>query len=237
VFDMAIKRVPWAIAAVMALTLTGQAAVAQPGDEVDPSAVANINADRIDGRHAVKSTGNVNLRKGRLMAFSAAGYLPGNIVQGGVATLAALQSTAGAVNEADNPVHWNQLLGVPATLADGADEGDGYDSSIATILGGNDLAIGASKWIAFDVPVGMDVEATVIPAVTVPPSIIEIQQSVMTRIDAATMRYHYFILNFAASPATTFKVRIRVFNQAIAPAALDQVADDIRVITSRKARP
>jgi hypothetical protein len=38
---------------------------------------------------------------------------------GAYATTAALASDAGAVNEADNPVHWKQLTGVPAGFADG----------------------------------------------------------------------------------------------------------------------
>jgi hypothetical protein len=237
VFDTIAKRVPWVVAAVMVLAVTGQAALAGTDDGISPSAVANVNADQVDGRHAIKYTSNKTERKGRLMAFGATGYLPDNIVAGGVATVAALQSSVGAVNEADNLVHWNQLLGVPPTIADGLDEGDGYDSSIAVIMGGNDLAVAQAKWIAFDVPAGVDVETTIIPAATAPASVIETLQFVVTRIDASILRHHYYIQNYVGSPATTFKVRVRVFNQAIAPAALKQVANHIRVITSKKARP
>lgn len=236
-FDTIQKRVPWVVAAVMVLAVTGQAALAGTDDGISPSAVANVNADQVDGRHAIKYTSNKTARKGRLMAFGATGYLPDNIVAGGVATVAALQSSVGAVNEADNLVHWNQLLGVPPTIADGLDEGDGYDSSIAVIMGGNDLAVAQAKWIAFDVPAGVDVETTIIPAATAPASVIETLQFVVTRIDASILRHHYYIQNYVGSPATTFKVRVRVFNQAIAPAALKQVANHIRVITSKKARP
>jgi hypothetical protein len=250
VFDTIQKRVPWVVAAVMVLAVTGQAALAGTDDGISPSAVANVNADQVDGRHAIKYTSNKTARKGRLMAIGATGYLPDNIIlkamdadkidgidSTALATIAALKSAAGAINEADNLVHWNQLLGVPASIADGVDEGDGYDSSIAVIMGGNDLAVAQAKWIAFDVPAGVDVETTIIPAATAPASVIETLQFVVTRIDASILRHHYYIQNYVGSPATTFKVRVRVFNQAIAPAALKQVANHIRVITSKKARP
>ena len=248
-FDIILRRVPWVVAAVMVLAVTGQAALAGTDDGISPSAMANVNADRVDGRHAIKYTSDTTARKGRLMAIGATGYLPDNIIRKAMdadkldgldslafATIAALQSAAGAINEADNLVHWNQLLGVPASIADGVDE-DGYDSSIAVIMGGNDLAVAQAKWIAFDVPAAVDVETTIIPAATAPASVIETLQFVVTRIDASTLRHHYYIQNYVGSPATTFKVRVRVFNQAIAPAALKRVANHIRVITSKKARP
>ena len=93
---------------------------------IGPSAVANVNAHQVDGRHAVKYTSDLAKRKGKLMAFGATGYLPNNIIlkasdaelidgidSTALATIAALQSSAGTVNEADNLVHWNQLFGVP----------------------------------------------------------------------------------------------------------------------------
>ena len=126
-FDTILKRVPWVVAAVMALAVTGQAALAGTDDGIGPSAVANVNADQVDGRHAVKYTSDTSAkRKGKLMAIGATGYLPNNIIQKAtdadlidgidstaLATIAALQSSAGTVNEAGNLVHWNQLFGVP----------------------------------------------------------------------------------------------------------------------------
>jgi hypothetical protein len=71
-----------------------------------------------------------------LVATSAAGYLPNDIIRkapdadlldgleaAAFARAAALRSPDGAVNETDNPVHWRQLKGVPASLADGGDSG------------------------------------------------------------------------------------------------------------------
>ena len=70
------------------------------------------------------------------MATNAQGYLPADIVLkaqdadklDGLDSSAspgqlALRSALGAVNEADNPVHWNQLKGVPSAFADGTDAG------------------------------------------------------------------------------------------------------------------
>lgn len=129
------KLLPVSISLALVASLGATPVAAQ--DEVTPA--AGINADRVDGKHAINSTGNKNQRKGKLMAFSASGYLPDNVIKKAVdadkldgldstafaslAALQALQSPAGAVNEADNPLHWNQLQGVPATLADGNDDG------------------------------------------------------------------------------------------------------------------
>ena len=120
-FDTILRRVPWVVAAVMVLAVTGQAALAGTDDGISPSAVANVNADRVDGRHAVKYTSNTTARKGKLMAFACHGYLPNNIVPwAGSPRLPRCRALElGAVNEADNPVHWNQLHGVPPAIADG----------------------------------------------------------------------------------------------------------------------
>ncbi len=134
-FDTIWKRVPWVMAAVMVMAVTGQAALARSDEAIGPSAVANVNAHQVDGRHAVKYTSDLAKRKGKLMAIGATGYLPNNIIlkasdaelidgidSTALATIAALQSSAGTVNEAGNLVHWNQLFGVPPAVVDGTDE-------------------------------------------------------------------------------------------------------------------
>jgi hypothetical protein len=95
---------------------------------------AGIDADTVDGRDAVGAGAGPGLRAGKLVATNAAGYLPADIIRiaadadrldgldsRAFARRAALRSDAGAVNQADNPVHWKQLKGVPAGLADGRD--------------------------------------------------------------------------------------------------------------------
>jgi len=169
VFDTIQKRVPWVVAAVMVLAVTGQAALAGTDDGIGPSAVANVNAEQVDGRHAIKYTSNKTARKGRLMAFGATGYLPDNIIlkamdadkidgidSTALATIAALQSSAGAVNEADNPVHWNQLQGVPPAILTGTTRSW---IVIATGL----IPLNGTGVLVVEHPVGLDVETTLIP--------------------------------------------------------------------------
>jgi hypothetical protein len=224
VFDTILKRVPWVVAAIMVLAVTGQAALARSGDGIDPSAVTTLNADRVDGRHAIKSTGNAALRKGRLMAFSAAGYLPSNIVQGGVATIAALRSPVGAVNEADNPVHWNQLQGVPPTIADGTDESDGYES---TVRGPFSLAANGTAWYSIDALVGHDIDVTFVP--TAAGGEVQILSFNFGRVDATWVRHWYEVKNWSAVNPVDFNMRLRTFSQNIAPAALKKATKDLRV--------
>jgi hypothetical protein len=116
--------------------LLGSAVAVAQGDGVTPAAVSNVNADRVDGIHANKYTTRPNKRAKKLVAANANGFLPNNIIKmalnsnlldgldsAAFATLALLGSTAGVVNEADNPVQWNQLQGVPTGIADGVDNG------------------------------------------------------------------------------------------------------------------
>jgi len=232
VFDTIQKRVPWVVAAVMVLTVTGQAALAGTDDGIGPSAVANVNADQVDGRHAIKYTSNKTARKGRLMAFGATGYLPDNIVAGGVATVAALQSSIGAVNEADNPVHWNQLQGVPPTIADGADEGDGYES---TVRGPYNLPAGATTWFSIDVLVGHDIDVTFIP--TAAGGEVQILSFNFGRVDANWVRHWYEVKNWSAANPVDFNMRLRTFSQNIAPAALKKATKNLRVeVVKRRTR-
>jgi hypothetical protein len=129
------------IAVAMLMALLATPVVAQPADEV--TVAAGVNADTVDGKHAIKSTGDKNKRKDKLMAFAASGYLPSNIVKGGIATLAALKSAVGAVNEADNPVHWNQLQGVPGGIADGVDN-EGITAIKLTRVQGSSVTVAAA---------------------------------------------------------------------------------------------
>jgi hypothetical protein len=239
VFGILIRRLPWAIALTLVATLAGQATIAQPDDKVIPA--AGINADTVDRLHAVKSTGTPSKRKGKLMALSAKGYLPNNVIRKAAdadkldgldstvfATITALQSAAGAINEGDNLVHWNQLFGTPPTIADGVDS-VGYTSSTPAFVGGNTLANGESKGIYFEVPIGVDVMTSIIPADA---TYVEIWPAVV-RKDAGTIEKHFWLVNYGPLD-TTIKVRITVFDQGIAIAALRKIAKNIVVKVSKK---
>lgn len=126
-----------AIAVLAASQASAQEGATKPGDGAEQAGpAAGVNADTIDGRHAIGPTTDAKRRAGKLVATNAQGYLPNDIVLKArnadtldgldspvFARSAALGSAAGAVNEADNPVHWRQLKGIPAGFADGADAG------------------------------------------------------------------------------------------------------------------
>jgi hypothetical protein len=179
-------------------------------------AAPGINAGTVDRLHAVKSTGNKNKRAGKIMAFAASGYLPANIVQGGVATVAALQSPTGAVNEADNPVHWNQLQGVPPAVLNGTARS--FIAAESPLL-----AVNAIHYFSIDQPIGLDVEWALIPT-AVGQTVYMYDEPItgegegFQRISAETLRHWILIKNF--NVASTVKVRITVWNDSyLAPSA------------------
>jgi hypothetical protein len=215
--DYVRKRLPMAIAVAVTLTLTGLAALAQGGQQVTPAAVSNVNAHRVDGKHAVSSTQNLNQRKGKLMSFNSAGYLPANIVSGNVATLATLGSTTGAVNEVDNPVQWNQLQGVPLTVLAG-------DTTRSFIVGESAvLAPGGTSVFILDHPIGLEVETMLIPTaiggLVIPGSTAAGDVPVVHhRTAAGTIREYHFFQVFGV--ATSVKLRATVWNDSyLSPAA------------------
>ena len=67
---------------VSLLTATAIGALAQERDGVGPAAVSSINADKVDGKHAVGSGASKAKRAGKLVATNGKGYLPKNIVNG-----------------------------------------------------------------------------------------------------------------------------------------------------------
>jgi hypothetical protein len=222
VFDTILKRVPWVVAAVMALAVTGPAALAGTDDGIGPSAVANVNADRVDGRHAIKYTSNTTARKSRLMAIGATGYLPNNIIQKAMdadkidgidstalATMAALQSSAGAVNEAGNPVHWNQLQGVPPGIING--------TTISVLGETKTIAGGAADGVLISYPASMNVYYELYPVT--PGGLIVTEGDLILRSpDSTTIVKGVNFVNLNAVPVTV-RVRLTAFNPGyVAPA-------------------
>ena len=120
---------------VSLLTVTAVGVIAQEPAQVGPAAVRNINVHKVDGKHAVGASAGVSKRRNKLVATNSSGYLPNNIIKKArnadkldgldssiFARWFALQSSAGAINQGDNPVHWKQLKGVPGAIADGNDK-------------------------------------------------------------------------------------------------------------------
>jgi len=207
------KRLPMAIVVAVTLSLTGLAALAQGGGQVTPAAVSNINANKVDGRDAVKATQSLNKRKGKLMSFNSAGYLPTNIVDGNVATLTSLGSTTGAVNEVDNPVNWNQIQNVPpAVLA--------ADTTRSFIAQESPAIAPAGIGLVFvDHAIGTEVETTLIPTAvgaafsTFPWAAPAFGEEFDQRLTATTLRHAVLVKN-VSGVASTVKLRVTVWNDS-----------------------
>ena len=102
---------PWLVSAVLAAALVAPAAIGQSDEspvapsldeiiaQLDPAAVRKINADKVDGRHAVGATTDKKKRAGKLVATNSKGFLPSNIVK----------------------PKWPLIKGKPAGFADGVD--------------------------------------------------------------------------------------------------------------------
>ena len=210
-----------------------------------PSATGN--ADRVDGRHAVGSGASRSKRSGKLVATNGSGYLPNNIIRkardsdkvdgfhsSAFAKAQALKSSAGAVNQADNPVHWKQLKGVPVGIADGDDTG--YVSGL-TPWEGPPLVAGNRAAVVFqNFPRHWQVLFNVIPSS--PVAILKVDEVEVLREPDDQLRYFVWVLN-TAGDASAFKVRWVAFFSGIAPAGANvaqQVADIKVTVKKQKKR-
>jgi hypothetical protein len=87
------------IVGALAGVTAGAVAQTEPERAIDPAAVSSINADKVDGKHAVKYTAKRTQRRNKLVATNWRGELPPNIVR----------------------PQWRLIKGVPAGFADGVD--------------------------------------------------------------------------------------------------------------------
>ena len=108
-------------------------AVAQSPAEpvIVPSAVSNINADRVDGRHAVGSGASKAKRAGKLVATNSSGYLPANIVK----------------------PYWGAIKNKPAGFADGVDNRGVTKITITQVIGTEQVIPGqGTGWASASCP-------------------------------------------------------------------------------------
>jgi len=114
---------------VAALTAVSISALAQdaPRTErtVSPAAVANINAHRVDGKHAVGYTNRRLARRNKLVATNRQGFLPSNIVK---------------------PL-WGTIKHKPAGFADGVDD-EGV-TGVTLVTTGDSRTLAASATTTF----------------------------------------------------------------------------------------
>jgi len=126
-----------ALVAVMVGSLAGVTAgtLAQPEPDtertVSPAATA-ANADKVDGRHAVKYTSKRGLRAGKLVATNYQGFLPSNIVK----------------------PFWGNIRNKPAGFADGVDNAGVTNVKLTYVEAKTTLAAGEAKAITAWCPKG-----------------------------------------------------------------------------------
>ena len=94
-------------------------AMAQQPATDRPVVTAGVNADTVDGRHAVAATSVTKARANKLVAADKTGYLPSNVVK----------------------PRWGLIQGVPAGFADGSDDGM---TKLTITLVHEQIGIGAS---------------------------------------------------------------------------------------------
>ncbi len=126
------------------------------------------------------------------------------------------------------PADWNAIPNKPAGFTDGVDD-VGYVSltqPTAYPIAGSGLA-----YATVDTPIGTDVELTIIPMNA--GDILEVSSEWWERVDAGTLRHRYELRN--GSTPTTFKVRTRVYNTGIAPAAFKKALKKVEVGVVTKA--
>jgi hypothetical protein len=126
------------------------------------------------------------------------------------------------------PADWNAIPNKPAGFADGADD-VGYVS--ATQPTAYPIAASSVAYATVDTPIGTDVELTIIPMN--PGDILEVSSEWWQRVDAGMLRHSYELLS--GSTPTTFKVRTRVYNTGIAPAAFKTALKKVEVGVVTKA--
>ena len=96
---------------VSLLTLTVAGAMAQSPAQEAIAPAAGLDADRVDGKHAINATAKVGRRVGKLVAMNKWGYLPSNTIR---------------------PL-WGLIKGVPAGFADGVDDAGVTSIHITTV--------------------------------------------------------------------------------------------------------
>jgi hypothetical protein len=143
---------------------------------------------------------------------------------------------------------WGDIANKPTGFADGVDNegGPGYVS--ATQPGTYAITtVGGIKTIQVDTPVGTDIELTVIPTAGSAGSVLELREEAYTRgpatysgsypdLAAGMLRHWYQVYNDGPTEVVSFKVRTRVYNAGIAPAAFKKALAKVKVTVTKGKR-
>ena len=148
--------IPIAIATVMVMAIAPATMLAQEDESAAIEPAAGINADTVDGRHAVGSGASKAWRARKLVATNKRGLLPSNIVK---PYWGAIKNKPAAF--ADGRIHWNEVVGKPAGFADGVDAGDKTSSAITFVS--VPLAPDEFIWLDVITPPSLDAGVSIIP--------------------------------------------------------------------------
>jgi hypothetical protein len=202
---------------VAALTAVTVSALAQSEPTAtstySPAAVSNINADKVDGRHAVGAKAKIPQRAGKLVATDKHGFLPRNIVK---------------------PL-WGMIQNMPAGFADGVDDG-AFTSAVLPV----NVFLGpglTDVLLAFDfgvtLPSDVDMYITAIP--TTDNGIIEVDGQATRRNADGTLTHSVYFSNRGAI-GSWFKLRAMTWSDGIAPVAFKAAVKSIPSKTIRIGR-
>jgi hypothetical protein len=136
------------------------------------------------------------------------------------------QGPAGASGSSN----WGDIANKPNGFADGSDD-VGYVSTVQpdTYV----ASLGLLVSIKVDHPVGTDVDLTIIPALG---TNVEVTDEWFMREPNGLLRYQLEVMNSDFLDPVTFKVRTRVYNTGIAPAAFKKALEKVRVTVTKAKR-
>jgi len=173
-------------------------AVAQSPAEpvIVPAAVSNINAHKVDGRHAVGSGASKAKRARKLVATNKYGLLPSNIIK---------------------PT-WGSIKNKPAGFADGVDN-VGYSSFV--LVQNEFLAEGESEIVRVKLPPNVDLQFSLISKTQ--GGAVEVAKRWVSRYDDDKLEHSIVVKCLVGGTDTTYDVRVLAFADGVTPAALTKM--------------
>ena len=202
---------------VSTLTVTTMTVLAQEPQTVVPAAVSNINAHRVDGKHAVGAGASPADRAGKLVATNADGRLPSNILK---PVWNLLQGVPADL--ADGQVGWSEVTNKPSGFADGSDN-VGFFSNIQ-VTQTTPLAAGEEEsWFTFGWPAGYHLDWEAVP-ITLGGSERLLLTKRLERAPDGTITYWLTVRNDGGT-ATTYRLRYVAFTTGVAAAVATASAE------------
>jgi len=205
--DRARQLVAFIIAMGMVIAVASAPTLGQVAEEAIEIA-AGLNADTVDGRHAVGSGASKAKRARKLVATNRKGYLPSNIVK----------------------PYWGAIKNKPAGFADGVDDiGPTYTSKIlydSTVSDGPIAASDTRRVAVAGMPRNADLHFSVVPREG--NHTMRVENVDVWWANDGGHSYTVHVRNLSPWPAN-FKLRALIFAEGIAPAKLKRALATARV--------